>query len=64
MRGYLILVIVSVHLAYYPSLLGVFDGRGQLWTSEAEGFFFISGLLIGIIRRRHDERIHAQLGQA
>lgn len=52
MRGYFILLIASVHLHYYPSLLGLFDGRGQLWTSEAEGFFFISGLLIGIIRRR------------
>ena len=56
MRGYLILVISSVHLAYYPSLLGAFDGRGQLWVSEAEGFFFISGLLIGLIRRRDIER--------
>ena len=52
MRGYFILLIASVHLAYYPSLLGLFDGRGQLWTSEAEGFFFISGLLIGIIRHK------------
>lgn len=52
MRGYFILLIASVHLHYYPSLFGLFDGRGQLWTSEAEGFFFISGLLIGIIRRR------------
>ena len=52
LRGYFILLIASVHLHYYPSLLGLFDGRGQIWTSEAEGFFFISGLLIGIIRRR------------
>lgn len=51
MRGYFILVIASVHLAYYPSFLGLFDGRGELWVSEAEGFFLISGLLIGIIRR-------------
>ena len=56
MRGYLILVIASVHLAYYPSLLGSFDGQGRLWISEAEGFFFISGLLIGIIRRNDIER--------
>src|SRR5438445_144468 len=56
LRGYLILVIASVHLSYYPSLLGIFDGRGQLWVSEAEGFFFISGLLIGIIRQRDISR--------
>jgi hypothetical protein len=52
LRGYFILIIASVHLHYYPSLFGSFDGRGQLWVSEAEGFFFISGLLIGIIRKR------------
>lgn len=51
MRGYFILLIASIHLSYYPSFLGAIDGRGQLWVSEAEGFFLISGLLIGIIRR-------------
>ncbi len=51
-RGYFILIIASIHLHYYPSLFGLFDGRGMLWVSEAEGFFFISGLLIGIIRGR------------
>jgi hypothetical protein len=57
MRGYFILIIASIHLAYYPSLFGAFDGRGQLWVSEAEGFFFISGLLIGIIRRSDIEKL-------
>ncbi len=57
MRGYFILVIASIHLAYYPSLLGSLDGRGQLWVSEAEGFFLISGLLIGIIRRNDIAKI-------
>lgn len=52
LRGYFILVIASVHLHYYPSLLGAFDGRGQLWVSEAEGFFFISGTVLGLIRHR------------
>ena len=42
LRGYFILAIASVHLAYYPSLLGLFEGRGQLWVSEAEGFFFFA----------------------
>ena len=57
MRGYFILIIASIHLAYYPSLFGAFDGRGQLWVSEAEGFFFISGLLIGMIRRSDIEKL-------
>lgn len=52
LRGYFIIIIASIHLSYYPSLFGVFDGRGILYMSEADGFFFISGLLIGIIRQR------------
>ncbi len=35
-----------------PSLLGYADGRGSLFVSEAEGFFFISGLLVALLRRR------------
>ena len=62
MRGYFILIIASIHLAYYPSFFGAFDGRGQLWVSEAEGFFFISGLLIGIIRRSDIEKLGLWFG--
>ncbi|MGX7679445.1 OpgC domain-containing protein [Jatrophihabitans sp. DSM 45814] len=52
MRGYFVLILASVHLDYGPSLLGYLDGRGRLWVSEAEGFFFISGLLVAMLRRR------------
>lgn len=56
MRGYYVGVLAAVHLNYVPSLLGLFDGRGALMVSEAEGFFMISGLLVGMLRRRDLER--------
>jgi hypothetical protein len=56
MRGYYVGVLAAVHLNYVPSVLGLFDGRGDLLVSEAEGFFMISGLLVGMLRRRDLER--------
>lgn len=45
-------VIIINHVEFYPSGWDILTGRGQLWASAAEGFFAISGLLIGIIYRR------------
>lgn len=56
MRGYYVGVLAAIHLNYVPSLLGLVDGRGSLLVSEAEGFFMISGLLVGMLRRRDLER--------
>lgn len=56
MRGYYVGMLAAIHLDYVPSLLGLFDGRGALLVSEAEGFFMISGLLVGMLRRRDLER--------
>ncbi|WP_329585129.1 OpgC domain-containing protein [Kitasatospora sp. NBC_01250] len=56
MRGYYVGVLAAVHLDYVPSLLGLFDGRGSLLVSEAENFFLISGLLVGMLRRRDLEQ--------
>jgi hypothetical protein len=56
MRGYYVGVLAAIHLDYIPSLLGLVDGRGSLLVSEAEGFFMISGLLVGMLRRRDLER--------
>jgi hypothetical protein len=56
MRGYYVGVLAAIHLDYIPSLLGLVDGRGTLPVSEAEGFFMISGLLVGLLRRRDLER--------
>lgn len=56
MRGWYVGVLAAIHLDYVPSLLGLVDGRGALLVSEAEGFFMISGLLVGMLRRRDLER--------
>lgn len=56
MRGWYVGILAAIHLGYVPSLLGLVDGRGELLTSEAEGFFMISGLLVGMLRRRDLER--------
>ncbi|MCC9307190.1 OpgC domain-containing protein [Kitasatospora sp. RB6PN24] len=56
MRGYYVAILAAVHLDYLPSLLGDVDGRGSLLVSEAENFFLISGLLVGMLRRRDLER--------
>lgn len=49
LRGYFLLVIIVDHLFRFPSLFEALTGRGQLWVSAAEGFFIISGLLVGYI---------------
>jgi hypothetical protein len=56
LRGYFVLMLASIHLDYVPSVFGYADGRGRLWVSEAEGFFFISGLLVAMMRRKDLER--------
>jgi hypothetical protein len=50
LRGLFIVIIVIDHLQFWPSPLTYLTGEGRLWVSAAEGFFLISGLLIGYIR--------------
>lgn len=50
LRGFFIVVIIIDHLQFWPSPLTYITGEGRLWASAAEGFFLISGLLIGYIR--------------
>ena len=52
MRGYFLFVILFNHLQYYPSGLELFTGRGILYVSTAEGFFVVSGIVLGIVRGR------------
>src|SRR3954466_14178860 len=51
-RGFFLLIIMVDHIELYPNGFDVFTGKGRLWVSAAEGFFFISGLLIGMVYRR------------
>ncbi len=52
LRGFFLIVILLDHLAYYPSGLDALTGRGLLYVSSAEGFFLISGIVLGIVRGR------------
>lgn len=49
LRGFLLCVILIDHLGLFPSPLELFTGRGVLWASAAEGFFIISGILVGYV---------------
>ncbi len=55
MRGFFLLVIIVDHVELYPNGWDFLTGKGRLWVSAAEGFFFLSGLLIGMIYKR---RLH------
>jgi len=50
LRGFFILVIVIDHFQRWPSPFIFITGEGRLWVTAAEGFFLISGLLIGYLR--------------
>jgi hypothetical protein len=51
-RGLFLLMILIDHIELYPSGFDYFTGRGRLFVSAAEGFFFMSGLLVGMVYRR------------
>jgi hypothetical protein len=51
-RGFFLVVILINHIELYPSGFDYFTGRGRLLVSAAEGFFFMSGLLVGLVYRR------------
>lgn len=50
LRGYFLIVIILNHLWYYPSGLEYITGKSALYASTAEGFFLISGIVLGIVR--------------
>lgn len=49
-RGFFICVIILDHMQRWPSPFTYVTGEGRLWVTAAEGFFIISGLLIGYLR--------------
>lgn len=50
LRGFFICIIIIDHLQFWPSPWQYLTGQGRLWVSAAEGFFLVSGLLIGYLR--------------
>jgi peptidoglycan/LPS O-acetylase OafA/YrhL len=51
-RGLFLIIILINHIELYPSFFDFFTGRGRLLVSAAEGFFFMSGLLVGMVYKR------------
>lgn len=51
-RGFFLAVILVDHVEMFPNLFDLFTGRGRLLVSAAEGFFFMSGLLVGMVYKR------------
>jgi hypothetical protein len=52
LRGFFLIVILVNHIELYPNFFDLFTGRGRLLVSAAEGFFFMSGLLVGMVYKR------------
>lgn len=52
LRGYFLFVIMIDHLMRSFGFWEIFTGRGAQWVSAAEGFFFVSGIMIGMVRGR------------
>ncbi len=52
LRGYFMVSIILNHLQWYPSGFDWVAAKGSLLISAAEGFFIISGILLGLIRGR------------
>lgn len=50
MRGYFLVCLIIDHLHYWPNGLSWLSMRGELFVSAAEGFFLISGIVLGIVR--------------
>lgn len=50
MRGYFLVAIILDHLYFFPNGLDWWSARGDLFVTTAEGFFFISGIVLGIVR--------------
>ncbi len=53
LRGLFLCVIIIDHFGKFPGGFDLLTGRGLLWASAAEGFFFLSGLMVGLVRGKH-----------
>lgn len=50
MRGFFLIAIIVNHIAFFPNLLDWWGMRGYLLVTTAEGFFLLSGVVLGIVR--------------
>jgi hypothetical protein len=49
LRGLAVIAMVTDHVGGQESWLYTLTGGNRFWTSAAEGFIFISGLVMGIV---------------
>lgn len=52
LRGLFLVIVIVDHLGRYPGIYDAFSGRGLLWASAAEGFFLMSGMMVGLVYGR------------
>jgi hypothetical protein len=50
MRGFFLIAIIITHLNLFPNLFDWWGMRGHLLVTTAEGFFLLSGVVLGIVR--------------
>lgn len=50
LRGFFLIAIIVDHIDFFPNYLDWWGMRGLLLVSTAEGFFLISGIILGIVR--------------
>lgn len=50
MRGYFLVAIILDHVYFFPNGLDWWSARGDLFVTTAEGFFLISGIVLGVVR--------------
>lgn len=50
LRGFFLIAIIINHLAFFPNLLDWWGMRGYLLVTTAEGFFLLSGIVLGVVR--------------
>ncbi len=49
LRGFCLFVIVCDHISYFPAYTQFVTGGGYFLISAAEGFIFLSGLVLGLV---------------
>lgn len=49
LRGIFLVTLIVNHMPWAPSLYSFVTGRSELFASAAEGFFVVSGILVGYI---------------
>lgn len=51
LRGIFVTALIVIHLRLHPNFILMLTGRSKLWVSVGEGFFVVSGFLIGYLNK-------------